>query len=240
MRNSLKIIFAVILLSAAVLGCSQNEPKLNVENYDNESRHMYDVNSDEKIKEMVFSWYKKNHYEYEEENEKRYLVKILSKDIKIYGKKCYVLMMYFDGWHHMEFVVSIEDGELYTSCYDNFTYVPLNNIMVLNDSKYLNEIKEATNVIRKKCKKNNIDYCDTVMRLQKVYFLFGEYDDKDMEFKTMYLFNAESRDVFIWDLEKDAVIDPDTGLEAAAGNNTVTESAVSGSAVEEQDGTADR
>lgn len=158
---------------------------------------------DEKPEEIVFSWYKKNHYEYEEKNKQKYSFQIVDKDVKIYGEKCYLVVMYFDGSQYLNFAVNVKDNELYLCYEDNFTFIPINNIMVLNNSKYLNKVKQATDFLKKKCNKNNIVYCDTVMRFQKVYFVFAEYSN--MEFQTMYFLDVESKDVFTWDLKKDVL-----------------------------------
>lgn len=207
MRNFLKIII-VISLSVCILGCSINDQEYKAKNNkenssnDNEIKHSFDVNLDEKSEEIVFSWYKKNHYEYEEKNEQKYSFQIVDKDVRIYGKKCYLVVMYFDGSQYLNFAVNVKDSELYLCYEDNITFIPINNIMVLNNSKYLNKVKKATNFLKKKCN-NNIVYCDTVTRFQKVYFVFAEYTN--MKFQTMYFFDVKLKDVFTWDLKKDVL-----------------------------------
>lgn len=111
--------------------------------------------------------------------------------------------MYFDGSQYLNFAVSVKDSQLYLCYEDNFTFIPINYIMVLNNSKYIKKIKKTTKFLKKKCNKNNIVYCDTVMRFQKVYFVFAEYTN--MEFQTMYFFDVKSKAVFTWDLKKDVL-----------------------------------
>ena len=208
MRNFLKIIL-VIWLSVGILGCSINDQEYEVKNNkekssnDNEIKHSFDVDLDEKSEEIVFSWYKKNHYEYEAKNEQKYSFQIVDKDANIYGKKCYLVVMYFDGSQYLNFAVNVKDSELYLCYEDNFTFIPINDIIMLNGSKYLKKIKKATIFLKKKCNNNNIIYCDTVMRLQKEYLVFAEY--KNMKFQTMYFFDVKSKDVFTWDLKKDVL-----------------------------------
>ena len=207
MKRILKFVLLVICMFLGLVSCSsfapKNQVKIERDESSSQNERSIEIDLEKRIENIVFSWYKKNHYEYKEKNEQKYTFRIVDKDASIYGRKCYLVVMYFNGKQYMDFAVDIKDCELYLCYEDNLKFIPVKSIMLLDASKYEKEIKKTTNYLKRKCDINNIVFCDTVMRLQKEYFVFAEYTD--MEIQTMYLIDANSDDIYTWDLKNDVL-----------------------------------
>ncbi len=193
----------ILLMVAFVSGCSYDKTKNKTEGLRNNSESS--TSFEKKVESLAFSWYREHHHEYENQNEKKYSFKIVDKT-RIYGTECYLLIMYFGGEQYLDFAIDIELNKLYL-CEDNFTFIPINNLEILDDAKFL---KQAENTIEKvfNGKKNQINYCHVVKWKGKIYFMYEEYIE--LELQDVFLVSKDSKEVFKWNLSKD-ILEDETG-----------------------------
>lgn len=159
----------------------------------------------EELQEKVLSWYQNNHYMYEPNDEAQYSCLCDDTDV-IYGKKCDLARLYYEGRNNMLFAIEEETGEIYWE-YGDDVFIPVNRIKILDYLKYEKKAEQIKKKIKKKIFSNykikgkDLEYCDTIERENVKYFVFGKF--RSSVVRPVFLVKAETEEVYEWDLSED-------------------------------------
>lgn len=162
----------------------------------------YSSGIERNIKKLILTWYKENYYEYDERNEQKYSFRVIDKNSKVYEQKCYLVVMYFEGKQYMNFAVNAQSGNLYLCYEDGITFIPLNDLAIIDDKKYAKQAKKIIDTVFNS-QIDDIIYCDTIKKNGDIYFLLGQFID--FEFQDIYLVHAETKKVYKWNLLNDVL-----------------------------------
>lgn len=186
-------IFLILLISA----CSNN----NLYS-DNKVTSTIDIDlikeiGQEKAQEMAFEWFKNNHYAYKASEEEKYSFRFTENTEVIYGKKCYLLVMYYEGKQYLFFAISTESGELYLD-YDVNLFLRLNNLKILNPGYYKKDAKSIMNEVFDKKTVDRLAYFDTVEKDGVKYYVYGEFVSSILN--SVLAVKIETAEVYQWDI----------------------------------------
>lgn len=188
----------VLLLVILIAGCGVAR-ETEIERKENTT---YSSDIERNINKIILTWYKENYYEYDECNEPEYSFRVIDKNSKVYDQKCYLVVMYFEGKQYMDFAVNVQSGNLYLCYEDGITFIPLNDLAIIDDKKYAKQGEKIIDTVFNS-QIEDIIYCDTIKKNGDIYFLLGQFINS--EFQDMYLVHAETQKVYKWNLRKDVL-----------------------------------
>lgn len=209
-------IFLILILSVIIIGCgSDKEVDNNSFNQPDEIMESSPVPTiqpeeikqeigEEKAREIAFSWYKENHFEFQPDKEDKYSFQFTENHEDIYGEESYLLVMFLEGKQAMYFAVTMQTGKLYLSYGvggGGDFFVPVDKIKILDHEKEKKKAELLVEKLEKTLNETELVYFDTIQRKNKKYFVYGKFESANL--KDIYVMNATTEEIFDWKFDKD-------------------------------------